>query len=96
MPVYTYRCENCDYQFDHFQSFTEDKLKQCPQCKKMSLYRVYRPAGVVFKGSGYYVTDNRSSKNSLTNTGSNGHGETSSGNGKSESKPKKEEAKKDA
>jgi putative FmdB family regulatory protein len=95
MPVYTYRCEQCNYQFDNFQGFDEEKLKQCPQCKKMSLYRVYRPAGVVFKGSGYYVTDNRSSTSSLTGSGSNGSSD-SSGNGKSESKPKKEEAKKDA
>lgn len=87
MPVYTYRCENCEYQFDKYQSFKEDALKQCPQCKKMKLYKVYRPAGIVFKGSGYYVTDNRSAKSSLGP--SNGKTEKSS-NGKSESKEKKE------
>ena len=89
MPVYTYHCENCDHEFDKYQSFEEDALKQCPQCKKMSLYKVYKPARVVFKGSGYYVTDNKSSKATLSSS-SNGKLESSSSNGKSETKPKKE------
>ncbi len=88
MPVYTYHCENCDYEFDKHQSFEENALKQCPQCKKMSLYKVYKPARVVFKGSGYYVTDNRSSKSALSS--SNGKAEAASGNGKSEKSEKAE------
>jgi putative FmdB family regulatory protein len=57
MPVYTYRCENCGHEFDRQQSFDDNPLKVCPNCKKHSLHKVYRAAGVVFKGSGFYVTD---------------------------------------
>ena len=60
MPVYTYRCSNCGVEFDHQQKFNEKNLSRCPECGKKKLNRVYRPVGVVFKGSGFYVTDNRS------------------------------------
>ncbi len=61
MPVYTYRCDNCGVQFERRQSFSERHLVRCPECGKNALHRVYLPVGVVFKGSGFYVTDNRSS-----------------------------------
>ena len=60
MPTYTYRCENCGHQFDIFQHFTEDSLTDCPECGKQTLHKVYSPVGIVFKGSGFYSTDNRS------------------------------------
>lgn len=59
MPVYTYHCENCGHQFDKHQGFAEDALKACPACGKHTLHKVYFPAGVSFKGSGFYVTDKR-------------------------------------
>ena len=60
MPVYTYRCESCGIQFDYQQSFSADNLRVCLECDDESLHRVYRPVGIVFKGSGFYATDNRS------------------------------------
>ncbi len=60
MPVYTYRCESCGIQFDRHQSFHDEPLKRCPECNKNSLRKVYTPAGIVFKGSGWYATDHRS------------------------------------
>lgn len=60
MPVYTYRCENCGVQFDQKQSFSDPILKVCPECGKKSLYKIYTPVGIVFKGSGFYATDHRS------------------------------------
>jgi putative FmdB family regulatory protein len=57
MPVYTYHCENCGHEFDRQQSFQDNALKVCPNCHKHTLHKVYRAAGVVFKGSGFYVTD---------------------------------------
>ena len=60
MPVYTYRCENCGIQFDEKESFDAPTKTICPECKEESLHRVYRPVGIVFKGSGFYATDNRS------------------------------------
>jgi len=60
MPIYTYRCENCGVQFDRRQSFSDDPLKVCPECETETLRKVYLPVGIVFKGSGFYATDNRS------------------------------------
>jgi putative FmdB family regulatory protein len=60
MPIYTYRCENCGVQFDRRQSFNDEPLKLCPECHKEALRKVYLPVGIVFKGSGFYATDNRS------------------------------------
>lgn len=77
MPTYTYHCENCGNEFDKVQSFSENPLKKCPQCAKLSLFKVYRPAQVVFKGSGYYVTDNKTA----SSTSRNGKSETSDSNG---------------
>jgi putative FmdB family regulatory protein len=61
MPVYTYRCENCGVQFERQQSYKDEPLTRCPECKKKSLKKVIAPVGVVFKGSGFYSTDNKSS-----------------------------------
>ena len=60
MPVYTYQCENCGVRFEHTAKFTDPHLNRCPECGKKSLRKVYLPVGIVFKGSGFYATDNRS------------------------------------
>ena len=60
MPVYTYRCGNCGVQFERQQSFTDQPLKTCPECRKKALKKVITPSKVIFKGSGFYATDNRS------------------------------------
>lgn len=67
MPVYTYHCENCGHEFDRQQSFEDSPLIICPKCRKHTLQKVYRPAGVVFKGSGFYVTD-KQQKSSASST----------------------------
>jgi putative FmdB family regulatory protein len=61
MPVYTYRCESCGVQFERHQSFNDAPLKICPECRKKSLKKVISPVRIVFKGSGFYSTDNRPS-----------------------------------
>ncbi len=68
MPVYTYRCENCGIQFERRQRFSDDPLSVCPECKMEALRKVYLPVGIVFKGSGFYSTDNRSSSKVLTSS----------------------------
>jgi putative FmdB family regulatory protein len=60
MPIYTYRCESCGVQFDRRQKFSDEPLKICPECQTETLRKVYLPVGIVFKGSGFYATDNRS------------------------------------
>ena len=60
MPTYGYRCTNCGHQFEIFQRMSDDSLKVCPNCGQATLKTVVYPAGVVFKGSGFYKTDSRS------------------------------------
>lgn len=65
MPIYTYRCDNCGVQFDRHQHFDEPLLTRCPECEHEALRKVYLPVGVVFKGSGFYVTDHRGSSSTV-------------------------------
>ncbi|HET7690113.1 MAG TPA: FmdB family zinc ribbon protein [Nocardioidaceae bacterium] len=63
MPTYQYACTECDHFFEQFQSFSDDALTVCPQCGG-KLRKVFNAVGVVFKGSGFYRTDSRSTKSS--------------------------------
>jgi putative FmdB family regulatory protein len=58
MPTYTYQCDSCGHGFEAVQRFADDPLNECPQCGA-SIRRVIQPVGVVFKGSGWYITDSR-------------------------------------
>lgn len=58
MPTYQYRCTECLHEFEAVQKFTDAALTECPECGK-SLRKLYSAVGVVFKGSGFYATDNR-------------------------------------
>jgi putative FmdB family regulatory protein len=60
VPTYQYSCTECGHFFEQFQSFSEDSLTTCPQCEGR-LRKVFNAVGVVFKGSGFYRTDSRSS-----------------------------------
>ena len=58
MPTYEYECQKCGHQFEQFQSMRDEPLKKCPACKKAGLKRlVGGGAGLIFKGSGFYITD---------------------------------------
>ncbi len=59
MPTYQYRCTSCDTELEAVQKFTDDPLTDCPECDG-NLRKVFNAVGVVFKGSGFYATDNRS------------------------------------
>jgi putative FmdB family regulatory protein len=59
MPVYAYRCGSCGVQFERQQGFHDAALKTCPECRKKTLVKVLAPVGIVFKGAGFYATDNR-------------------------------------
>jgi putative FmdB family regulatory protein len=60
MPTYQYACSSCDHAFEVFQSFSDDALTVCPECKG-DLRKVYSAVGVVFKGAGFYKTDSAAS-----------------------------------
>ena len=64
MPTYVYACDSCGTQFEQFQSFKDEPLRTCHSCAG-AVRRVFQPVGIVFKGSGWYVTDSRKS-NSAT------------------------------
>lgn len=60
MPTYSYACTVCGHRFDAQQAFTDDALTECPECSGR-LRKLFSAVGVVFKGSGFYRTDSRSS-----------------------------------
>ena len=99
MPIYTYRCENCGVQFERRQKFSDEPLKRCPDCSKNTLRKVYLPVGIVFKGSGFYATDNRSpsgnkstkTKSSSEESSSSSESESTSTSETSKSEPKKKD-----
>ncbi|WP_448621197.1 FmdB family zinc ribbon protein [Geodermatophilus sp. URMC 65] len=84
MPTYQYACTNPDgkHQFEVVQSFTDAPVSECPECGS-PVRKVYGSIGVVFKGSGFYRTDSRSSSSSgESSPSSNGNG-----NGKKDAAP---------
>ncbi|WP_334451370.1 FmdB family zinc ribbon protein [Micromonospora sp. CPCC 205739] len=60
MPTYQYACTACGHQLEAVQSFSDEPLTECPTCEGR-LRKVFNSVGVVFKGSGFYRTDSRSS-----------------------------------
>lgn len=58
MPTYAYRGDECGHEFEVWQSFSEDPISECQECGK-PVHRVIQLAPVVFKGSGWYITDSR-------------------------------------
>ena len=69
MPVYTYRCDSCGVEFERHQSFNDEPLKICPECRKKTVKRIITPSKIIFKGSGFYATDHRSPSGSSTRDG---------------------------
>lgn len=69
MPIYEYECSCCSSHFELKQGFQADTQAPCPQCGGDSR-RIFLPAPIIFKGSGFYVTDSR---------GNHGHPETAGG-----------------
>jgi putative FmdB family regulatory protein len=56
MPTYEYLCQTCSHRFETWQKMIDEPLTTCPECGSY-IRRVFYPAGVVFKGSGFYKTD---------------------------------------
>ena len=69
MPTYEYECLACKKHFERFQKFTDPPVSECPECGG-SVRKVLFPAGVVFKGSGWYITDSRSTPSESSANGS--------------------------
>jgi len=65
MPLYEYECSECGVRFERRQHFSDDPVRVCPECGGR-VHRLIQPVGIVFKGSGFYVTDNRASSSTAT------------------------------
>ncbi len=80
MPLYDYRCADCGHVVEVRHGFDEAYEGRCPQCGA-ALKRVFNPAPIVFKGSGFYVTDSRPPKAAKSAAGGDGASKTESKTG---------------
>ena len=70
MPTYEYFCTLCGFEFEEFQSIASEPIQICPKCSEKSIQRkISGGTGLIFKGSGFYITDYKN-KNSSTNSSS--------------------------
>jgi putative FmdB family regulatory protein len=95
MPTYGYECKSCGHTFDVFQSMNDDPLKICPQCGKDIRRLINGGTGIIFKGSGFYVTDKKGSGKSSALSDSS-KPPANGGAAKTDGAPKTESAVKDA
>ncbi|HEY67713.1 MAG: zinc ribbon domain-containing protein [Chloroflexi bacterium] len=68
MPLYEYQCQSCGIRFERRQHIGDEPVRVCPECGG-EVRRLIQPVGIIFKGSGFYVTDNRA-KSSTSGSGS--------------------------
>jgi putative FmdB family regulatory protein len=69
MPTYDYGCVECGHEFEQFQSIIAAPLEVCPQCGGKVSRRIHGGAGLIFKGSGFYLTDYKKAGNNAATTG---------------------------
>jgi putative FmdB family regulatory protein len=81
VPIYGYRCSDCGHELEVLQKVSGEPLKVCPNCQGKLVKKMY-PAGVIFKGSGFYSTDYKGSGSKSASS----NGSSSSSDGKSEPK----------
>jgi len=93
MPTYEYACQSCGRHVEVFQKFSEDALTTCEVCGG-PLRKVFHPAGILFKGSGFYATDSR--RSSATKGGDKRDSGSKSSDSKSDSESKSSDSKSDS
>lgn len=95
MPTYEYACQKCGHEFEIFQSMKDQPLTACPQkkCKGKLKKLLGTGAGLIFKGSGFYITDYRSENYKASAKKESSAGETKSSSGDSKAAPSKTESK---
>jgi len=69
MPTYEYECKKCGYNFEVFQAMSDEPLKTCAKCGGEVRRLIFGGAGVIFKGSGFYVTDKVADKTAVKTAG---------------------------
>lgn len=81
MPTYLYECGNCG-RFEEFQKITDDPLQECPECGE-DVKKIIGSPGIIFKGSGFYSTDNKNGKSTVKNGANKSKNESSEKTAKS-------------
>ena len=88
MPTYEYKCAACGHTFEKFQSITAPAIKDCPACGRKKVKRLIGTgAGLIFKGSGFYITDYRSDGYKSAAKSEKSTSSSGSGSGSSEAAP---------
>jgi putative FmdB family regulatory protein len=82
MPTYQYACTSCGERLEAVQKFSDEPLTECPACGG-TLRKVFSAVGVVFKGSGFYKTDSRSSRSSSSSSSTSTGGEAAAASSRS-------------
>jgi putative FmdB family regulatory protein len=97
MPTYDYKCNACGHAFERFQSITSPPITKCPECGKNKVKRLLGTgAGLIFKGSGFYITDYRDSgykEAAKKDSGSSSSSDSSSSSSGDSAKPATSESK---
>lgn len=96
MPTYEYRCTACATEFEKFQRMSDEPVAECPGCGASAERLLSAGAGLLFKGSGFYITDYRSDSYKKAAKSEAGSSSKSDGGGKSESSASTSAASKDA
>ena len=91
MPNYDYKCDKCSHEFEIFQTMSEDPLKECPQCKGPVRRLIGAGAGLIFKGSGFYITDYKNRKKDDSSSSSSASADKKKESGTEKNSAKKEE-----
>ncbi|MBK7090799.1 MAG: FmdB family transcriptional regulator [bacterium] len=86
MPTYWYRCQTCSHEFEEFQKMSDPALRDCPKCGGVVMRVITGGTGLIFKGSGFYITDYR--KDSYKKAASSDSSSSSTPAPSTESKPK--------
>lgn len=99
MPIYEYECEKCHQRYEVFQNFNAPPMTKCEACGA-EVHRVISRPAILFKGSGFHVTDYKGSSGQQSPSTSNGEGKKSDSGTKSEgntpSSPKPDSSKSDS
>ncbi len=95
MPTYDYKCDDCGKSYEYFQSMSDEPITVCPDCSGSLKRLIGGGLGIIFKGSGFYVTDNkgRNSNNGASKTGAADKAVKSETTPAKKKEPKKETAK---
>ena len=91
MPTYEYACQSCGSHIEVYQRFSDEPLRECGVCGG-PLRKVFHPAGILFKGSGFYATDSRAA---ATKGAGDSSGDGTGDKGKAASKDQKESTSKE-